>query len=68
MDREEDRLSLAESQVTTIRLALVSKVLVITGGPGGVGKTTIVAPSSAFWLQGNEPAAVRADGARRQSG
>ena len=34
-------LSLAESQVATIRLALVSKVLVITGGPG-VGKTTIV--------------------------
>jgi exodeoxyribonuclease V alpha subunit len=34
-------LSLAESQVTAIRLALVSKVLVITGGPG-VGKTTIV--------------------------
>ena len=34
-------LSLAESQVTAIRLALASKVLVITGGPG-VGKTTIV--------------------------
>jgi exodeoxyribonuclease V alpha subunit len=34
-------LSLAESQVTAIRLALISKVLVITGGPG-VGKTTIV--------------------------
>jgi exodeoxyribonuclease V alpha subunit len=34
-------LSLAESQVAAIRLALVSKVLVITGGPG-VGKTTIV--------------------------
>ncbi|MGE3280032.1 MAG: ATP-dependent RecD-like DNA helicase [Alphaproteobacteria bacterium] len=34
-------LSLAESQATAIRLALVSKVLVITGGPG-VGKTTIV--------------------------
>ena len=34
-------LSLAESQVTAIRLALVSKVLVVTGGPG-VGKTTIV--------------------------
>src|SRR6202140_3236110 len=34
-------LSLAESQVTAIRLALLSKVLVITGGPG-VGKTTIV--------------------------
>jgi exodeoxyribonuclease V alpha subunit len=34
-------LSLAESRVAAIRLALLSKVLVITGGPG-VGKTTIV--------------------------
>jgi exodeoxyribonuclease V alpha subunit len=34
-------LSLAESQVAAIRVALISKVLVITGGPG-VGKTTIV--------------------------
>src|SRR6185436_1889395 len=34
-------LSLAESQTAAIRLALMSKVLVITGGPG-VGKTTIV--------------------------
>jgi exodeoxyribonuclease V alpha subunit len=34
-------LSLAESQIAAIRLALVSKVLVITGGPG-VGKTTII--------------------------
>ncbi len=34
-------LVLAESQVAAIRQALVSKVLVITGGPG-VGKTTIV--------------------------
>ena len=32
---------LAESQIAAIRLALMSKVLVITGGPG-VGKTTIV--------------------------
>jgi exodeoxyribonuclease V alpha subunit len=32
---------LAESQVAAIRLALVSKALVMTGGPG-VGKTTIV--------------------------
>ena len=32
---------LAESQVAAMRLALKSKVLVITGGPG-VGKTTIV--------------------------
>jgi exodeoxyribonuclease V alpha subunit len=34
-------LALAESQVEAIRLALTSKVLVMTGGPG-VGKTTIV--------------------------
>jgi exodeoxyribonuclease V alpha subunit len=33
--------ALAESQVAAIRLALTSKVLVMTGGPG-VGKTTIV--------------------------
>ncbi len=34
-------LVLAESQRAALRLALVSKVLVITGGPG-VGKTTLV--------------------------
>jgi exodeoxyribonuclease V alpha subunit len=34
-------LGLAESQVAAIRLALMSKVLVMTGGPG-VGKTTII--------------------------
>ena len=34
-------LELADSQKAAIRLALLSKVLVITGGPG-VGKTTIV--------------------------
>jgi len=34
-------LTLAESQIAAIRLALISKVLVMTGGPG-VGKTTIV--------------------------
>ena len=34
-------LALAESQIAAIRLALLAKVLVITGGPG-VGKTTIV--------------------------
>src|SRR6266576_2715183 len=34
-------LALAESQVAAIRLSLMSKVLVMTGGPG-VGKTTIV--------------------------
>ncbi len=34
-------LALAESQIAAIRLALTSKILVVTGGPG-VGKTTIV--------------------------
>src|ERR1022692_2908307 len=34
-------LALAESQVAAIRLALMSKVMVMTGGPG-FGKTTIV--------------------------
>ena len=34
-------LALAEAQIAAIRLSLLSKALVITGGPG-VGKTTIV--------------------------
>ncbi len=34
-------LALAESQIAATRLALMSKVMVLTGGPG-VGKTTIV--------------------------
>ena len=34
-------LSLAQSQIEAVRLALRSKIIVITGGPG-VGKTTIV--------------------------
>jgi len=38
---ERTGLTLAPSQAEAIRLALTSKVLVITGGPG-VGKTTIV--------------------------
>jgi exodeoxyribonuclease V alpha subunit len=38
---ERSGLALADSQRDAIRLALVSKALVITGGPG-VGKTTIV--------------------------
>jgi exodeoxyribonuclease V alpha subunit len=40
-------LSLAESQIAAIRLALISKVLVITGGPG-VGKTTSSGASFAY--------------------
>src|SRR5207244_10800594 len=38
------KLALADSQREAVRVALVSKVLVITGGPGGpgVGKTTLV--------------------------
>jgi exodeoxyribonuclease V alpha subunit len=35
------KLALAESQKQAVRTALISKVLVITGGPG-VGKTTLV--------------------------
>jgi exodeoxyribonuclease V alpha subunit len=35
------KLALAESQIAAVRVALTSKVLVITGGPG-VGKTTLV--------------------------
>jgi exodeoxyribonuclease V alpha subunit len=35
------KLKLAESQTAAVRIALASKVLVITGGPG-VGKTTLV--------------------------
>src|SRR5262249_55450663 len=38
---ERTKLALAESQQQAIRVALASKVLVITGGPG-VGKTTLV--------------------------
>ncbi|MYA89491.1 MAG: AAA family ATPase [Boseongicola sp. SB0662_bin_57] len=38
---ERTGLALASSQAEAIRLALTSKVLIITGGPG-VGKTTIV--------------------------
>ena len=34
-------MSLAPSQQNAVRLALASKLLVITGGPG-VGKTTLV--------------------------
>jgi exodeoxyribonuclease V alpha subunit len=34
-------MALADSQRAALKLALVSKLLVITGGPG-VGKTTIV--------------------------
>jgi exodeoxyribonuclease V alpha subunit len=35
------KLALADSQKAALRAALVSKVMVITGGPG-VGKTTLV--------------------------
>ena len=39
--RSRTQLRLAESQIEALRIALQSKVLVITGGPG-VGKTTLV--------------------------
>ena len=52
-------LALAESQVAAIRLALMSKVLVVTGGPG-VGKTTIVNAILRIPRgQGSKPAALR---------
>ncbi|MDR1138119.1 MAG: ATP-dependent RecD-like DNA helicase, partial [Synergistaceae bacterium] len=35
------RISLAENQLSSLRLALKSKVLIITGGPG-TGKTTLI--------------------------
>jgi exodeoxyribonuclease V alpha subunit len=38
---KQTQLTLADSQVSAVRTALASKVMVITGGPG-VGKTTIV--------------------------
>lgn len=38
---EKTRLSLSDSQKQAVRLALASKVVIITGGPG-VGKTTLV--------------------------
>ena len=60
-------LSLAESQVAAIRLALLSKVLVITGGPG-VGKTTIVnSILRILAAKGVEPVAVCPDGPCRQA-
>ena len=59
-------LSLAESQVAAIRLALLSKVLVITGGPG-VGKTTIVnSILRILGRQGRQPVAVRPNRPCRQ--
>src|SRR6478672_8624613 len=39
------KLALADSQKAALRVALISKVLVITGGPG-VGKTTLIAWAS----------------------
>ena len=60
-------LALAESQVAAIRLALKSKVLVMTGGPG-VGKTTIVQRNPAHPRgEGHRPSAVRPDRPRRQA-
>ena len=60
-------LSLAESQIAAIRLALLSKVLVITGGPG-VGKTTIVnSILRILAAKGRQPAALRADRPSRQA-
>jgi exodeoxyribonuclease V alpha subunit len=51
---ERTGLRLGESQRDAIRLALASKALVITGGPG-VGKTTIVASIASTWSRGSIP-------------
>ena len=59
-------LALAESQVAAIRLALMSKVLVMTGGPGG--QDDHCQRHSAHSLgEGGEAAAVRSDRPRRQT-
>src|SRR5262249_33653735 len=52
--------ALAESQIAAIRLALKSKVLVMTGGPG-VGKTTIVKAILRILAAKGSPSAVRTD-------
>ena len=49
------KLALADSQIEAIRVALVSKVVVITGGPG-VGKTTLV--NSILKILGAKTAAI----------
>jgi exodeoxyribonuclease V alpha subunit len=60
-------LLLAERQVAAIRLALVSKVLVITGGPG-VGKTHYRQFHTAHSVgEGRHPAALRPDGPCREA-
>ena len=59
-------LALAESQIAAIRLALVSKVLVMTGGPG-VGKTTIVNAILRILSAKGVRLFLRADRPRRQT-
>jgi exodeoxyribonuclease V alpha subunit len=49
------KLALADSQIEAIRVALASKVVVITGGPG-VGKTTLV--NSILKILGAKTAAI----------
>ena len=59
--------ALADSQKQAVDLALCSKVLVITGGPG-VGKTTIVNSILRILKAKHvEMLSLRADGARRQA-
>ena len=62
-------LALAESQVAAIRLALLSKVLVITGGPGGGQADDHRQPQSCAFLagEGREPVAVRTYRPRREA-
>ena len=63
----EDRagITLAESQRAALRLALLSKVLVITGGPG-VGKTTLI--NSILKVLGRQGHRDCAGGAHRPCG
>ena len=61
------KLALADSQQEAVRVALVSKVLVITGGPG-VGKTTLgqLDPQDPQ-CEDRRNSALRADGSRCQT-
>ncbi len=64
---ERGGLTLADSQRDAIRLALTSKALVITGGPG-VGKTTIVKSIlRILGVKGVQDAALRPDRPRGQA-
>ena len=54
-------LALAASQQEAIRLALASKVMVITGGPGVDKTTLVISILRAPFRQGRQAAAVRVE-------